>query len=126
MLFFYINFKLCIVYLFAVFLFEVFLFDVLLLEPILCILRQNARLVPFATLHPRTFLHLLGFSTRFPLHRLLEAIIYNAKYLNFIFVKIHFLTQIGFTLTLIITLIITITIAITRVTTHVTTILIRT
>ena len=112
MLLFYINFKLCIVYLFAV-----FLFDVLLFEPTLCILRQNARLVPFATLHPRTFLHLLGFSTRFPLHRLLEAIIYNAKYLNFIVVTIHFFTQIGTTLVITITVItITITI-ITRVAT---------
>jgi hypothetical protein len=121
MLFFYINFKLCIVYLFEVFLFEVFL-----LEPTLCILRQNARLVPFATLHPRTFLHLLGFSTRFPLHRLLEAIIYNAKYLNFIFVTIHFLTQIGTTLVITITVIThvtTLTITTLTVTIIVTTIL---
>ena len=43
----------------------------------LCFLRQNVRFVPWATLHPRTFLHLLGFCVRLRVQRDLErGIIY--------------------------------------------------
>ena len=38
-------------------------------------LRQNVRLGPLATLHPRTFLQRLGLLTLFPLHRLLRFLV---------------------------------------------------
>lgn len=42
---------------------------------------QKLRFLPEATLHPLTFLHLFGFLTLFPLHKDLEAIIYNIDFI---------------------------------------------
>jgi hypothetical protein len=42
----------------------------------LCFFRQNVRFVPCATLHPRTFMHLLGFCVRLRVQRDLERGIY--------------------------------------------------